>query len=328
MPYPYDPTPVVPDPPIGSGVSAADARIVANNAWIKSYLAIDNLAENNSIVNTSFLGAGRFVGSYIDPALNPGIGTGATIHLPNATYLIHGRAVVIDEPEPEPYVVVTDIALNKPSGVEVFVRVVEEEGVPTRYETAPELQFDSFPTSPADLETVKGLLHVGTVFTDLSGVTSITPSLRYGFGIIPNIQYVMNEIASLITRVTNLEGGSGSGSGSGGGGGGGFGYVAPTPWSTSDTRPSEIVIAEMIDDAIDDATGLNVIREVPEVKHLLREDGALAVGLAEVNQKWPTRSENTTIVLGLTGNGEGGTIDDLEEGTAIIDEDMGTIGPI
>lgn len=323
MAYPYDPTPVVPDPPIGSGVSAADAREVANNAWIKSYLAIDNIVENNGDVFTRSLGAGRFIGATLDPSLNPEIGTGATVRLPNAVYLIHGRAITINEPEPEPYAVVTDIALNKPGGVEVFVRVVEDDGVPTRYETAPELQFDTFPTSPADLETVRGLLHVGRVFSNLTSVTSIAPSTRYGFGIIPNLEFVMAQIANLVTRVTALEGGSG-----GSGSGGGFAYVAPAPWSSTDPRSSEIVIDEMIQDAIDDASGLAVIREQPEVKHLLREDGALAVGLAEVNQMWPTRSENATIVLGVTGNGEGGTIDDLEEGTAIIDENTGTIGPI
>ena len=69
------------------------------------------------------------------------------------------------------------------------------------------------------------------------------------------------------------------------------------------------------------------VRENPELRALIAELGSQGLGLAEVNAESTLRSTATTVLIGITGDGSGGSMDDLVEGTANVDEEMQVIGP-
>lgn len=238
--FPFPLTPVVADPVIATGTTGAAARTLANDAWARNSTGIVNLAANTSLSNILTLGAGRYAETPIDTAKNPQIGSGLTVRLPNAQYLVEGHVVIIDNPEPSPYTVITEILANKTSGVHVFVGINPDSGA---LETADEWQFDAFPTSDEDLATVAGLLHVGLVKTDASTVTAITASTLPGFGIVPNLFALSQQFIDLDARVTALESG-------GGGGGGGAAAAERLPWQTTgtgkDTRDTVTVVNEKL----------------------------------------------------------------------------------
>lgn len=237
--FPFPQTPTVADPVIAPGTAATAARPVVNDAFARHESAITSLAASTALGNILIYGAGRFSDFPIVSAENPQIGTGLTVRLPNGVYLIEGHAVVIDNPEPEPYAVITDITPAKPDGVEVFVRINPDSGA---LETDADLQFDTFPSSDEDLATVKGLLHIGLVTTDLVSVTDLAPSTRLGFGIVPSLVNLANQYADHETRLAALE--------AGGGGGGGASAAEHLPWQTAgigkDTRDTVTVVNQKL----------------------------------------------------------------------------------
>lgn len=172
-----DPT----NPVLTPGLSIAQQVTKVNNAWLRDYNAIALLAANYILLNKTYLGAGRFVGATIDPDKEPTAGTGLTVRVMNDTYMVDGRAYLINNPEPSPYQVVTGILANKPDGVEVFAGISPTTGLLV---TDPDWQFDDFPTTEEDLATIAGLLHLGRAETSATAVTDFTPSTVDNRGII------------------------------------------------------------------------------------------------------------------------------------------------
>lgn len=156
------------------------------------------------------------------------------------------------------------------------------------------------------------------VTTGASSVTDLDTS-EAETDVILTMPVLMARLNSFDARLTLLEGG--------GGGGGGSTYSGSAPWLSSDPRATAAVIDEKIATAIAGIGGADAIRENPELRSLIAELGSQGIGIAEINPDVTTRSESTTIVIGITGDGSGGTIDDLEEGTATVDEEAQVIGP-
>lgn len=255
FPFPADPD--ITDPVIPPNTSAIDSRPLANDGWQRDYLAIQNLANSAALLNIAYFGAGRFVGSEIDPDTEPYAGTGLTLRVPNGTYLIDGRIFAIDEVDG--YLVISDIVADAIAGVEVFVSINPDNE--TQLITDDDWQFATFPTSEEDLATVAGKLHLGTAVTDATTVSDFTPSTRDGYGIIRPRGYgaggggggdvtteqfdaykaiVAAQFAAVIERLNALEAATGTGT------------TTTATESPLEFQRRAMVLASQVNDRVDD----------------------------------------------------------------------------
>src|ERR1022692_2995001 len=116
--WPFPQTPLIPTPVIPSGQSALVARTAADDAWEALRVAAVTQGANYEALNVQYLGAGRFVPVPIDAAFNPTIGTGLTLRVQNATYMVNGRIFVVSNVSPT-YVVVSGVLPSHAGGIDV-----------------------------------------------------------------------------------------------------------------------------------------------------------------------------------------------------------------
>lgn len=148
--------------------------------------------------------------------------------------------------------------------------------------------------------------------------------------------------AALLLRITQLESDLGytdeqraKGSvaarldalGSDEGGGATVTFLSQLKYSPGDPRNAVTVIEEKLALLAATIGSSQVMRENPELRALIAELGSQGLGLAEVNAESTLRSTATTVIIGITGDGSGGSMDDLVEGTAQVDEELQVIGP-
>lgn len=110
------------------------------------------------------------------------------------------------------------------------------------------------------------------------------------------------------------------------GGGGGAAYWGALFKSASLLQTIEQMVNEKIALAIA-GLGSSDPTEFPEMKHVLQELGGHAVGIVETNPGAANRLRSTPVVLGVSGDGSSGSIDDFAEGTATVESETRTVGP-
>ncbi len=111
------------------------------------------------------------------------------------------------------------------------------------------------------------------------------------------------------------------------GGGATVTFLSQLKYSVEDPRNAVTVIEEKLALLAATNSDTQAVRENPELRALIAELGSQGLGLAEVNAESTLRSTATTVLIGITGDGSGGSIDDLVEGTANVDEELQVIGP-
>lgn len=267
------------------------------NTTFKSY--IEGLSTGEGGWPAQLTASGRLVVSTSDEWKATVTGSpGLAVKIPDgAQYIVDGALVTADGDQ-------TIVGLT-PNATRWLEITVDAEGVwdAIEHETRPAL----------------GTGIAAKVTTGASSVTDLDVT-EAETDVILSMPVLMARISSFDARLTLLESGSS-------GGGSGFAYAGIAPWLTTDPRATAEVVAEMIVIALAGIGGVDAIRENPELRAVIREIGSHGLGIAEVNPDSTTRSESTTIIIGITGDGSGDTIDDLIEGTANVDEAGQVIGP-
>jgi hypothetical protein len=288
--WPFPPTPTIATPVIPSGLSALDARPTANDAWESLRQAAANQGANYETLNITYFGAGRFVPDPFDAAQTPVAGTGLTLRIQNDTYLIGGRIFVVNNGSPT-YVVLSGILAGETGGIEVFAGIDEPTNTLV---TKPAWQFDPFPSSPIDMATVAGLLHLGRATTDGSSVTGFTPSARDGFGIIRPRGYGV------------------------GVGGGDTDYWGAEAKSSGDPTTIDQALAALKTTLEAEIAAGGVIPSNPKLDMIMAHLAAIDVSLVEIHPVHGERIEALTVVPEIFGDNTFDSVNFVGDGDMVL----------